>query len=56
MKEEIKCSNCDQNMKDIGGIGKDVQLARWEGIKQVVYGMREAKLYQCPICKRVEIN
>lgn len=54
-KEELECKNCMQPMKRIGGIGKDVQIMKWEGIKQVPIGIREAELYQCPICKNVEI-
>lgn len=51
--EEKTCENCGSDLKEIGGIGKSIQITDH---KRNVVGVEEVKLYQCPECKIVVLT
>lgn len=55
-KEFPKCRDCGQDMFEIGGTGKSVQIVDLVGGYNEVVGVREQKIYQCPEDKTIAID
>lgn len=55
MKDKPKCE-CGVEMREVGGIGKNVETVRLVDGKLTTVGIEEAKLYQCPSCKEIKIK
>lgn len=58
MEESPKCYECElklqgRPMKEIGGVGKQVQYSDMEGKN---FGVREVKLYQCEVCRLIRLS
>lgn len=52
-RQPCDCKGLEIEMKEIGGIGKDVQFQSIDGR---TIGVRERKLYQCGNCKTIKIS
>ena len=55
-KENPKCDICGEEMKEIGGIGKKVEVWKRHGSIERMEGIEEIKLYQCPKDKNVKLD